>query len=222
VWRNKKMTGIDHFKEVYNNMKTINMKTLLKLFIIGVIISLFSACGKSIATHDEGVVINGVRWATRNVDLPGTFAKNPEDAGMLYQWNRLTAWTNRNEDITWDSSNPTGTEWYAENNPCPEGWRVPNTEELQSLNNAGSIWTNRNGVSGRLFGTAPNQIFLPATGWRLNSNGSLGGVGTNGGYWSSTQDDNSFAWKLWFNSNSMTITIDWRTFGKSIRCVAEN
>ena len=41
-----------------------------------------------IAAPTDGVVINGVRWATRNVDKPGTFAANPEDAGMLYQWNR--------------------------------------------------------------------------------------------------------------------------------------
>ena len=29
---------------------------------------------------DKGVVINGVKWATRNVATPGTFAANPEVA----------------------------------------------------------------------------------------------------------------------------------------------
>ena len=38
-------------------------------------------------THDAGVVINGITWATRNVDEPGKFAARPEDAGMYYQWN---------------------------------------------------------------------------------------------------------------------------------------
>jgi len=38
--------------------------------------------------QETGVVINGVKWATRNVDKPGTFVANPEDFGMLYQWNR--------------------------------------------------------------------------------------------------------------------------------------
>jgi len=38
---------------------------------------------------DAGVIINGIKWATRNVDMPGTFAANPEDAGMFYQWDIL-------------------------------------------------------------------------------------------------------------------------------------
>ena len=38
---------------------------------------------------EGGVLINGVCWATRNVDAPGTFAENPEDPGMMYQWNAL-------------------------------------------------------------------------------------------------------------------------------------
>ena len=35
----------------------------------------------------EGVVIDGIRWATRNVDTPGTFANAPSEAGMFYQFN---------------------------------------------------------------------------------------------------------------------------------------
>ena len=58
--------------------------------------------------QDEGVVINGVKWATRNVDKPGTFAANPENAGMLFQWNRRVGWSandpmvNSNGDVTWN------------------------------------------------------------------------------------------------------------------------
>ena len=44
--------------------------------------------------EDPGVLINGVRWATRNVDAPGTFTTAPENAGMLYQWNRRVGWSN--------------------------------------------------------------------------------------------------------------------------------
>ena len=41
----------------------------------------------------EGVLINGVRWATSNVDMPGTFAANPEDAGLFYQWGSNVGWS---------------------------------------------------------------------------------------------------------------------------------
>ena len=39
-------------------------------------------------TTDEGVVINGVKWATRNLDVGGTFVENQEDSGALFQWGR--------------------------------------------------------------------------------------------------------------------------------------
>ena len=35
------------------------------------------------------VRINGVCWATRNLDVGGKFVTNPEDYGALYQWGRL-------------------------------------------------------------------------------------------------------------------------------------
>ena len=39
-------------------------------------------------TYDEGVVINGIRWATRNVASHGKFVENPEEHGALFQWGR--------------------------------------------------------------------------------------------------------------------------------------
>jgi hypothetical protein len=39
------------------------------------------------------VVIDGVKWATCNVDSPDTFASDPQSAGMFYQWNRFTGWS---------------------------------------------------------------------------------------------------------------------------------
>ena len=66
------------------------MKHLFYSLTIISLIILLSACGifrrpPNPLTHDEGVVINGVRWATRNVDMPGTFAPTPESFGMHYQ-----------------------------------------------------------------------------------------------------------------------------------------
>ena len=170
---------------------------------------------------DEGVVINGIRWATRNVDMPGTFAANPEDAGMFFQWNRRKGWAATDDVENWDSSTPTGTAWYAENDPCPEGWRVPTREELESLNNAGSEWTTKNGVNGRLFGTAPYQLFLPAVGIRSTS-GTLWHVGGAGFIWGSTARDADNGWWLDFRSfNSGVGNIANRIHGFSVRCVAK-
>ena len=39
-------------------------------------------------TTDEGVIINGIKWATRNLASHGKFVEKPEDYGALFQWGR--------------------------------------------------------------------------------------------------------------------------------------
>ena len=179
-------------------------------------------------TTDAGVEINGIRWATRNVALPGSFAHNPEDAGMFFQWNRRIGWSstdpliNSDGGTTWDSTPETGTAWHIENDPCPQGWRVPTSSELNLLNHQVGAWTQRNGVNGRVFGTVPNQIFLPAAGRRNAAGTTLDNVGTSGHYWSRTQESESVprAWALLFGSTySSAAAINNRAGGLSIRCV---
>ena len=180
---------------------------------------------------DAGVVIAGIRWATRNVDAPGTFAQNPQSSGMFFQWNRNVGWSSTNPMVnsdggrSWNSSTPSGTTWETQNNPCPAGWRVPTETELQSLNRAGSIWVtnwNNTGVNGRLFGTAPNQIFLPAAGWRHNSNGALHGAGADASYRSSTPSGSNNARTLYIYSGRTIMSDSNRAAGFKVRCVAIN
>ena len=171
----------------------MNKKIFTTAIISIMAISFFASCGGG----GQSVTINGVRWATRNVDTPGSFVRNPSDAGGLFTW-------------------------YAAQDACPRGWRLPTIEELQSLRSAaGGEWTAVNGVNGRTFGTAPNLIFLPAAGLRGSSDGVLHFVGTSGGYWSSTQGDGTHAPNLWFDSGSSLVDYNWRAGGFSVRCVAE-
>ena len=176
----------------------------------------------ALSTALDGVVINGITWATRNVDALGAFADYPQDVGMFFQWNRSTAWAATGAVTDWDSSVPAGTGWESANNPCPTGWRVPTQQELQSLNSAGSIWITFNEVNGRVFGTAPNQIFLPAAGAR-SAAGALGNVGVSGHYWSSTPFATTTATSLLFDSagSSSDMSTGNRAQGFSVRCVAE-
>jgi len=176
---------------------------------------------------DKGVVINGVKWATRNVASPGTFAAKPEDAGMFYQWNRKKAWAATGVVTGWDSSYPSGTTWGKSNDPSPAGWRVPTFDEIKKLldtNKVSNEWTTQNGVNGRKFTdkTTGNSIFLPAVGYRTDSGGTLDNAGTNGVYWSSTQYDNFFAYYLYFSSGYAGYYYLYRRDGQSVRAVAEN
>ena len=185
---------------------------------------------------DEGVVIgsidgNPIRWATRNVAAPGTFAANPEDAGMFFQWNRRTGISAITpgagvEIPNWDTSQAEGTTWARANDPCPQGWRVPTMAELNALRATGSAWTNRNGVYGVYFGirTGQNRIFLPASGWRSSDRGDSGAllyVGVYGFFWSSTEGGSESAQFLWLDDGGTSTLWGWRSNGISVRCVAE-
>jgi uncharacterized protein (TIGR02145 family) len=202
------------------------MKKLL--FFIAILVFGFASCIKDtlIACSEDtlitdGVLINGVVWATRNVDTPGTFADNPESTGMFYQWNRRRAWAATGSITDWDYYTDLGTEWTKANDPCPVGWRVPTQAELTSLYNAGNTRAVLNGVNGYLFGVAPHQVFLPVCGFRyiigapLHLSMSI--------YWGSTSDGVPTAAALSMHStaNPVSLSDGYRGNACSVRCVAE-
>lgn len=178
--------------------------------------------------YDKGVVINGVKWATRNVAAPGKFADDPQDIGMFYQWNSNIGWSssdpmeNTNGGTEWNSSWNGGgnsiTTWQTTRNVCPTGWRLPTKTELANLVNAGSSVES----PGRVFGSGDNTIFLRAGGLRNASDGNR--VYEGGRYWSSTSIGFGATYALSFSiySNDVSTNNNYtRSFGFCVRCVAE-
>jgi uncharacterized protein (TIGR02145 family) len=204
---------------------------VMKIHKQGAVFAKYAVAKIDSVTFEEvdeiGVLINGVCWATRNVGAPGTFADTPESAGMFYQWNRKIGWSSENPRVNsngsqlWDDENPSGTEWESENDPCPEGWRVPTFAERESLYNSESVFTTQNGVDGTVFGTAPDTIFMPATGYRDKSDGALKSVGSKEcRYWLNERIGNSAAYCMYFKSGTLSVLSPSRTYGLPIRCVA--
>ena len=151
-------------------------------------------------TSDKGVVINGVKWATRNVNAPGTFVDTPEETGMYYQFNRPVGWSATDPltaydadgviaDAVWDSKEVLSYTWEPELDPCPSGWRVPDWPEFEKLWEQGKVTTvlegAGNAVDGRRWtdNTTNETLFFPYNGYRSSSNGALKGVKRYGTYW---------------------------------------
>ena len=168
----------------------------------------------------SGVLINGVTWATCNVDAFGTFAATPESYGMFYQWNRATAWLSTGDVTGWDATDPPGNEWAEANDPCPPGWRVPDDAQqatLLDVNKVNGGWTG----NGYKFTdkTSGHSVFFPAAGYRNSSSGTLSFAGNYGDYWSGSSYSASYAWRLYVNSGNASQDNYYRTYGSSVRCV---
>ena len=153
---------------------------------------------KAVLTVQHGYAqqIGDLVWAKANVGEPDMFASSPDDPGLLYQYGSKVGWNRENPEQApegmplGDKSGP--AVWTEENDPCPEGWRVPTREEMESLVGAshesvtfGWVETSQSGflVNGAVLGlensvaktaTKDNMnggIFLPCSGNRNMSHG---------------------------------------------------
>ena len=121
---------------------------------------------------------------------------------------------------------PSGTLWKAENEDCGlikydqavnfYGNSLPTKEQFEELKN-NCLWTwTGNGY--KVKGKNGESIVLPAAGYRY-CDGSVGLVGSYGGYWSSTPFGSEFAWCLYFLSGEVDMDNIGRCYGRSVRLV---
>jgi len=183
---------------------------------------------------DTGVIINDVRWATRNVDAIDKYAKfvaKPEDVGGFFQWYRLSVRTPKRNPggIFVDFGYDISSHWYDNMDPSPTGWRVPNKDEIDRLldeNRVASKWIIVNGVKGRKFTDKSNgnSIFLPAAGHDNPNIRTRSDKGSSGHYWSGTSSSSNsmyFSYSMFFHSGNAIMSNSHKGNGFSIRSVAK-
>jgi hypothetical protein len=161
------------------------------------------------------VEINGVKWATRNVGAPGTFAATPKEPGMFYQWGRKRGWikdpltaydeNGKINGAVWDSTYEEGNTWSPENDPSPTGWRLPTLQDIVTFSpELGRVTAERIGeftgedsmiyAAGYKFTdtTTGASMFLPAAGFLSAGDGSWGNTQSYGTYWTSTESGTDY------------------------------
>lgn len=165
---------------------------------------------------------SGTRWATCNVG-----ASTPSAYGNYYAWGETSTKSAYTEDNYTYSDNPTTlpSNRDAATANWGSGWRMPTGTEMNELiSNCTVTWTTQNGVNGRLFtGPNGNSIFLPAAGYRLDS--ELDNAGTRGYYWSSSlySDTADSAWYLYFYSGYYDMDYyGYRYYGFTVRAVCQS
>ncbi len=149
--------------------------------------------------------------------------QDPDNANTFFE-GVGNDWLGESDDKLWNS----GTEdapVKTENDPCPEGWRVPTYNELTSLQSRqSSSWTtNDEGQQGYWFSDSkdPSQtFFLPAAG-RIKSWGDPADRDSNGYYWSSKPYNNGAANMQSMSKYSVSGSSNYRYSGYSVRCVKE-
>jgi len=190
----------------------------------------------------EDVVVGGAGkvWMDRNLGATRV-AQSSTDAlayGHLYQWGRAADGhqirTSGTTPTLADSDNPghanfitnssSPFDWRSPqndnlwqgvsvtNNPCPSGFRLPTEIELtnERLN-----WGSYNAA-----GAFASPLKLSVAGYRHNSLGSLGSVGTTGYYWSSTVDGTRSRSLTFYSSDALMYSGN-RAFGFSVRCIKD-
>ena len=191
---------------------------------------------------------SGKTWMDRNLGATQVAASSidTDSYGDLYQWGRNTdGHEKRNSAIVrgpvasgreggdfitksaspndWLTS-PDDTRWGATktaNDPCPSNYRMPTETEFEAeRNNGGTGFWGTGSVQNNAAGAFASVLKLPVAGYRNGNAGALAGLGSSGGYWSSTVSGTNARFLYFYSSNAYMLS-GIRAYGFSLRCIKE-
>jgi hypothetical protein len=167
-------------------------------------------------------------WITRNLGAtqpPNTVSDNTEAAaGWYWQFNRMQGYqhdgTTRTPNTAWIGPTAEDSDWESAKDPCSlllgSAWRMPTGTEWTHVDAVGN-WTNWNGPFN-------SGLHMHAAGALSLSSGTLYDRGSDGEYWSSTQNNtigtSGGALNFW-SDNSYYSDSKVKSYGLSVRCVRD-
>lgn len=231
-------------------MNKNNMKMLAWLVAFAACFAIFSSCKKDNPdplvyiengqNYGKGIVIGNVVWAPVNC---GYDKDHP--FGKLYQWGRKDG-----QGYDGEPSDPTieGTilaspddakadtfykNWptydkglwgpSGSGNPCPAGWRVPTSSELETLRvlaSAQGEWVTEKGIECFKVPIGDAALFIPSAGYRDYYGQAMKRQQKNASLWSCSSVEGSAPHSnLYLNDASISIGNDPPSLGLSVRCV---
>ena len=163
-----------------------------------------SSCTGTNGTTGTGYTVPAINTALKDTVASKKYGSGSGKIGVYYNYCAASA-----GNICVASNSNNGS---ADRDICPKGWRIPTSGSSGEYN---ALYTNSAIGSNANFRTA---LSTPLSGYF--NNGSAGGQGTFGGFWSSTRYDNSNMYALFvYSSKVVPASYNNRFYGYSVRCV---
>jgi len=178
-----------------------------------------------------------IQWGRRGPNTTGDARVDWQTAANTSNFGAAPNATNANADVIagWSTTAAADYSWRTvggaktANDPCPAGYRVPTQAEWTGVNTYNTA--SRTGIftSADYYGSAihfgPNAstklLTLPVTGSRTNIYGAISSRGYYGFYWSSTESGTDAISSYFGQTGGLGPNILGRTYGNSLRCIAE-
>lgn len=161
-------------------------------------------------------------WNGENgAEDPGTFYVHSSTSKFGYDW------IVEGSDMYWNlgtDENPVKNRQF---DPCPEGWRIPTSFELNSLlKYADCSWCSYDDINGIIFSKNTEEddktiLFFPAGGRLNTSDGEGCDRAYNGYYWAISASNGSSAYLYFYSDNCSINMLGSRAGGCLTRCVKE-
>ena len=114
--------------------------------------------------------------------------------------------------------------WETAKTVCPSGWHLPSKAEFETLlNNYGGRSDSKANYTA-LIPSGNSGFSAPLGGWRYG-NGNSDYIGESGSFWSSSAEDDTYAWGLYMSSYKQAAYLNSyvkESWGFSVRCIQDN